>query len=457
MNERRFRDLIAELIDENPFAIRAVLRILRVEFTSKVATLAVTCEERPRLLVNLDFVRAHCRTDDEAKALLCHEFLHVLLRHTETRKPLTPARHLAFDAVINAIIHRQHGETYSALMSRYYAGEPGLGRLLRPMNAPELAAYTSEFGRKCRWPDWVRAWSALYEGRLVADDIEALARDLRGRQLGTCATPGSPFEIVNGSVNIDRLLGDHDGLDGRLPDSLVKALDQTLKTMNGGGVWRTPKDRGVGSTAYSTLVTAADEALHHWQRRTLELLLEHLLPDPRSRAIRDVPQAYRIPVLSPGDRRAFLRAQWSPFLPEACWQGTMPRCEGTAQVYLDVSGSMNAEMPLVIALLARLSNWIRRPLWAFSNTVVPALIESGQLKTSTTGGTSMTCVLEHVAKTRPAAAIVLTDGYIEQLGQTAVRRALAATRFTALLTRDGNPAQLHRAGIPYRQLDRVPR
>ena len=90
MNADRFRAILAELIDENPFAIRAVLRILGVEFTAGVPTLAVTCEERPRLLVNLDFVGEHCRTDAEVKALLCHEFLHVLLRHTEERKPLHP-------------------------------------------------------------------------------------------------------------------------------------------------------------------------------------------------------------------------------------------------------------------------------------------------------------------------------------------------------------------------------
>ena len=134
MNETRFRSLVEELVDENPFAIRAVLKILGIEFTPDVPTLAVTCEARPRMLVNLDFVREHCRTDAEVKALVCHEFLHVLLRHTEARKPVTRARHLALDAVINAIIHREHGEAYSAMMSRYYASVPGLWRLLRRMD-----------------------------------------------------------------------------------------------------------------------------------------------------------------------------------------------------------------------------------------------------------------------------------------------------------------------------------
>ena len=86
-----------------------MLKILSVEFTTRVPTLAVTCEGRPRLLVNLDFVSEHCRTDIEVKAVVCHEFLHVLLRHTERLTPSTTAEHLAFDAVINAIVDALSG------------------------------------------------------------------------------------------------------------------------------------------------------------------------------------------------------------------------------------------------------------------------------------------------------------------------------------------------------------
>ncbi len=88
MTPERFLAALRELVDENPFAIRAVLRILVVEFTDEVPTLAVTTEARPRLLVNAAFVEQHCASEDEAKAVVCHEFLHVLLRHTEETAPL---------------------------------------------------------------------------------------------------------------------------------------------------------------------------------------------------------------------------------------------------------------------------------------------------------------------------------------------------------------------------------
>ena len=141
MNAMQVRALLHELMDENPFAIRAVLRILSVEFTNAVPTLSVTNEPRPRLLINLEFVAKHCKTEEHVKALLCHEFLHVLLRHTDEPGAPTPARHLAADAVINAIIHRQLGEKYSDLMATYYRDAQGLMPLLRPMAQGECARY----------------------------------------------------------------------------------------------------------------------------------------------------------------------------------------------------------------------------------------------------------------------------------------------------------------------------
>ena len=150
MTARDFHNVYRELIDENPLAIRAVLKVLCVEFTDTVPTLAVTCETRPRLLVNLAFVRAHCRTEAHVKALICHEFLHVLLRHTERLTELTRPEHLAVDAVINAIIHRSLGPEFSGMMSRYYADERGVARLLRPPTDVEQTRTNLVFWRRLR-------------------------------------------------------------------------------------------------------------------------------------------------------------------------------------------------------------------------------------------------------------------------------------------------------------------
>ena len=437
MNAEYFNALYQELIEENPFAVRAVLKVLQVEFTASVPTLAVTCETRPRLLVNLAFLKKHCRTDQHVKAIICHEFLHVLLRHTERIAAFSPAEHVAFDAVINAIIHRELGDDYSEFMSRYYAKEKGVRQLLRP---PTRTERTKNVRSK---PALMRAWVSLYDGLLIADDIADLARDV----IDVKKVPPTETILIGGH--------DHPELVGELPEVLQGALDQALKSMNGCGIWRSPKGRGVGANAYRAAIPAVSQGVQRWRRETLEVLRRHMLPDPKAVRRDTRPLHFTVPVLSPGDRRATLRAMWSPLLPEARWSTQQRLRGGTAQVYLDVSGSMNAEMPLIIGLLARLGSFIRKPLWAFSDVVAKAEIVNGRLLADTTGGTSMACVLEHIAETRPAAAVVVTDGYIETLSPALIA-GVRGTRLHVIVTRDGSPQMLHRAGISYSQLSRLP-
>lgn len=441
MTPRDFHNIIRELVDENPLAVRAVLKILSVEFTESVPTLAVTCDDTPRLLVNLTFVSAHCRTDAEVKAVICHEFLHVLLRHTDRVAAVTPEEHLAADAVINAIIHRTLGIEASAMMSRYYANERGLHRLLRRPRQEERSPSRPSAAET----RLLRVWESLYAGLLVVDDIRDLATGFKLRK-------GAPRP---------QLIGNHADVPApgsRLTEAdslLQQALDNVLKAMNGSGIFRSPGDHGIGAAAYRAQVQGVDTKLWKWQRQAYEVLRRHLLPDPKSTAKEPAAVTFTLPVLSPGDRRASLRSLWSPFLPDALWNTEHTARVGTAHVYLDVSGSMDAEMPLIVNLLGKLSRYIRRPFWAFSNHVAPARIERGQLLADTTGGTSMKCVLEHIERTQPAAAIVVTDGYIEPLTRADVRR-IGSTRLHVIVTRDGNSTLLQSAGLSYTQLSGVP-
>lgn len=450
MIEAEFRAIYRELIDENPLAIRAVLQILGIEFTDEVPTLAVTCTEKPILKVNLGFVVAECKTEEHVKALIVHEFLHILLRHTRSTKALTPERHLATDAVINAIIHRQMGEAYSDLMSQYYAGETGIRRLLRCPREDEANSVDWSDRNECQ-PQIEVAWNALYYGGLCADDIEELAKDLHSDKGGLG----------------ERLLGGHQrnegagGCDepsaggGPLPEALARALDRSLESMNGDGIWRSPHGRGIAADAYQNEVLEADTQVDAWRRATFEVLKRHVDPASNGGLTEDRPFDYLLPVLSSHDRRATLRSLWSPLLPEAHWQGARSHPVGGTQIYLDVSGSMAAEMPLIVKLLGRLSRYIERPFWAFSNLVARAEIRNGRLVAETTGGTSMACVLEHVARTRPPAAVIVTDGYIERLPRDLVR-STRATRLHVIVTRDGSGKLLQQAHIPFTQLGSLP-
>jgi hypothetical protein len=449
LDAQLFRSILEEMIDENPLAVRAVLRILRVEFCSTVPTLAVTLEEQPRLLVNLQFLADHCEKETHVKACIAHEFLHVLLGHTERFKRMTQAQNVALDAIINSIIHRTMGPEYSQFFGIFYSEAYSINKLLRPPTEKDGSAICWEIQTGQADEDashnehqLLRAWEALYKGQLVSDDVMELSKDFQDAE-----DYGSCLDMP--------LIGNHEAVGQELPEALEEALNNAMKQMNGDGIWRSPKDRGVGTLGYESLWAVRDVPLELWKRRALEVLKRCLIPDNRSSLLQAQDALYRVPVLSPRDRRAFLRSMWSPVLPESDWTTQVDRPTGCANVYLDVSGSMNAEMPLIISLLGQLRKAIRMPFWAFSDEVCPATIKDGRLVTTTTGGTSMACVLKHVAETRPSAAVVVTDGYIEAI-DLRLLDSLRTTRLHALVTRDGTTSNLRTAGIPYTQLEKLP-
>ena len=116
---------------------------------------------------------------------------------------------------------------------------------------------------------------------------------------------------------------------------------------------------------------------------------------------------------------------------------------------------MNVEIPVLITLLSRLGRRVRRPLWAFSNEVFPAQIKDGKLIATSTFGTRLACVLEHVAAESPPTALVVTDGYIEEIAPSLLHRT-AATKLHVIVTRSGDSSALRQAGISYTQLGRFP-
>jgi predicted metal-dependent peptidase len=448
--EARFENVLLELIEENPLAVRPVLKILRRRFTTKVPTLAVTLTDPPELLINPSFIEEHCKTEEQLKAVLFHEFLHVILGHTMRFKEMSTVQNLALDAAINAIIFRQCGPEYASLFAEYYADEVGVACLLRPKSDEERLrdefddqreeeAYSDSQDIREQLED---AWDALYEGELVADDVLEIAETIsaQGHRL-----------MTKGKV----LIGNHDGVSVPVSGALADAVEDALRQMNGSGIWRSPDGQGVGAYEYRSLVTDVDEKMVRWQAQTLKALRKALIPDRRSMLTEHQESSYRLPVLSPRDRRAFLRAGWSPFIPDADNTASVEFPLGNANVYLDVSGSMDAEMPLVVSLLNKVRKFIRMPFWAFSNKVSPARIESGKLQTDSTGGTSIACVLQHLALAKPVCAVVVTDGYIGSI-DTEMLRACSGTRLTAIVTRDGDPSALHRAGISYVQLEKLP-
>jgi hypothetical protein len=438
-----FRSLLQETIDENPLACRAVLSICRVEFTKRVETLSVSLGRPSVLNVNLGFLQKHCRTEKQVKAVLIHEFLHILLGHTLKFKKMTPALNVALDAVINAVIHRKLGEEYSSMMAAYYREAEGLLRLLRPATPEEhSAAYTAKRHHLPCDP-LLHLHASLYTGQAIADDVLSIANSMGGK-ISEVFLGGRPS-----------LLGDHDRdlseLENLDPADEHK-LKQALVVLDAKGIF---SDQDATKPQILSRAPLQKSMPASWRAKTLPLLRRLIVPDPRSRLTLPQTRTYLAPVLNASDRRGALRALWSPLIPEIAWDTVHPQPAGSVQVYLDVSGSMNPFLDALVALLAGFSSHIRKPLWAFSTQVHPARIVAGELQTSSTGGTMLGCVYQHIRQTRPRKALIVTDGFVEDSSATACPRDICTIE--AIIPHDGHDTILVKQHkIPTTRLSKLP-
>ncbi len=436
---RRFEAVLRELIDENALACQGIMSILTVEYTDAVSTLAVSLEAKPSLLVNLDFLNAHATKEVHLKTVLLHEFLHVLLNHTEQFESMDAATNLALDAIINHIIHRSHGAEYSDFFSRYYGDQQGHLRLLRPLEA-EVPAGDSLYPLRRK----------LMEGKIVVDDLRELVHEMSRDQYPT----GSPlFKPTGGKC----LLGNHATRTSEqaMSEQVREALRETLKSLNGHGIYREPKSHGFGADPYPERFAGKGANMRRWEHEAWRILRKLCTADSRASLTETADCDVLLPVLNESDRRAFVTSMWSPLLPNVCWSLSQEQPGRTTAVYLDVSGSMQAEMQSLVHLLWRLKRFIREPLWAFSDQVSQATIRKGILETETSGGTAMNSVLAHFAASTVEQAVVVTDGYIEPCDADLLH-SLGERNIYAVVSRDGSTHVLDRAGIPSYQLENYP-
>ncbi len=442
IDEDLFRSILAETVDENPLACRAVLAVDRIELTNSVQTLSVSLGRQSTLRANLSFMEKHCRTEEHVKALLIHEFLHILLGHTIRFEKMTRSLNIALDAAINAIIHRKLGDAYSSMMANYYGGAKGFLQVLGPMEEEKRRAVNIAVA--CRQPvdPLTTLHAALYNGKVLADDILSIASDLCNTAF--CAWDGE------GPL----LLGDHerDFTETAIPEGVEgMKIRQTLVSLDAEGIFRDIHARKPQSMRPLVVQEGISSS---WRAVTLQILRRLVTPDIRGRVDEDKTRTHLAPILNCADRRGALRAMWSPVIPDNKWEVPLAASRGTVQVYLDVSASMGQVLQPLVRLLAEFSGVVRRPLWAFSTEVSIATIIKGELQTRTTGGTSLACVYEHLKKTRPAKALVITDGYVEN-GRSAEE---VSCNIEAIIPHDGHEAilqQVHR--IPVTRLSPLTR
>ncbi|MFM8348439.1 MAG: hypothetical protein ACKOAR_10410 [Bacteroidota bacterium] len=253
--EQTIRSILSDMAAENPLACRALLDISAVEFTGDVRTMAVSIQQRPVLMINMNFCRQHLQSESDVKCVLLHEFLHVLLNHHLQYEVNTPLLNIALDAVINAIIHRVKGPEYSDFFCRFYEWKmPSI--LLRP--EPAVTAG----GEEEKIPiEWLYLHKELYSGKVSATDllerledrIQPLLEDLK--------------KLI--------LLGNHEQkVRIRLPEHIQEALRKRLGNDPTFGL-----PGKAGEQEKKSIQALERFRINRWRRQAMAALRKCVIPD----------------------------------------------------------------------------------------------------------------------------------------------------------------------------------
>ena len=415
---------LARALPAASYELEALCRVAGIEWSRTIPTAAVTCGDRTRLLVNPDFVAQHCPLDEHLFLLVMHELWHVLLAHTRLYARPTPAHNVAFDAIINAGLGRQHpAPEYLEFFERLNSPDVFPALLLRPpIGWPERPRYptvgpdgTVDILRALYPPPNRPCFEPTYD-----EILQLLEND------GPGGTPPLSGDDDQGGER-PTLLGDHDERVGELRDRAATDDDlfgDVVRRIV--ATWPPPPfplgGRDSGGNLAQTWGAILDPPEHDVRRAFVAVLRRSLGTRHggfRRRTRIEVPTVAGAGVL-PNARDRLAPARRLLGAPTTLWaqpsstRARVPETPAAAHVYVDVSGSMDVLLPHILGLL--LPYAVRREIdvYQFSTEIVPLPLD--QLRTArlqTTGGTSINCVLEHaLAAPRLQRALVLTDGYV---------------------------------------------
>lgn len=413
---------ILDAFPSGSYSLAALLRLVDIVETTAVPTAAVECKAQPRLLVNPEFVARHAPVPEKLLMLVMHELHHVLLGHTTFFPRTTPARNFVFDAVINGIVCRMFPRPqHVAFFRDYYSADRFPECLLAPPpgwpgELTGMAGGLRQLGaRRARRVHEVHthlysAAGASYQE--VFDLLPGLLEEVGGR---AASTKGSASGAAVAAVP---LLGDHGADDGsassleRCSPLLFDIVRDVVEQ------WPQPPDPIRGRSLADVLRQSRVEPLPRSRRARLRALIRRVASagdDGRLARFRIGPAELCTVVPHLHRRAIVLRALGAePLLhqgPVAVRQ--RQRSGERVHVYLDVSGSMTGILDALFGAVLDCAALVHPTVHLFSTKVVDVSLPGLRAGVcTTTGGTDIRCVAEHMAAHRVRRALFVTDGFV---------------------------------------------
>lgn len=420
--EQDLEDRILSSFPINELTFGKLLSLLEIRASREIPTACVTLGNRSSLLINPDFVEEHCQTDESLVMLVLHELMHILLGHTRLFKHVTPAQNIAFDAIINAQLCLQHPEpAYTALFRHSYRDDELPFALLRP---PE--------GWGNHSVNWKLKNKALYVHKALYSETSVSYLEIYDLLSHSKVCQGDAVEVP--------LLGNHE-VNECVPPPYV--LDEIAEIVSRWPMIDTFSGRDEGGLLDGSSITVMSprRTATHLIRKALKGLANIESHFQGSPVIEQVDTCSVVPFPTRQDRRAnVLRLLGAEPL---FYQGTSTALNtgyrNRVHVYLDVSGSMNLELPFIYGALVPLLIHIYPQVHLFSTTIedIP-LADLKKGKVSTTGGTNISPVTAHMIKHKVQKAVFITDGIVGSVpGEHQLKLKKLGTRINTVLTYGG--------------------
>lgn len=400
--------IIARILDVIPlrsFELTTFLSLFRVRFSEKTKTACVTCGDSPELLLNKDFIEAHCQTNEHLFMLVMHELYHVILGHTTLFPHATEVRNLVFDAVINAILCSLFPKPeFTSFFTTYYPSDKMPFALLRPKGeGTPLAAE--------------QALKLLYGGSDTGtyhDVYEALLKS-------GCIKEIKLVVKSDGEDGEPLLLGSHaeenEEISQEMKDLIHKIISKWPspdRPLQGQDLGAEECERGFDADADPTI------RLRRGIRRLMRRAAIPGKKEVRRRSVREMvcETATFLPDWHDRSHEAREIAFGDALIYSTTTRLQRPSSRDNRQafVYFDVSGSVAEEVPSVAQALLPYCRSGLCTVHVFSTVVHPTTARDlAARKFVSTGGTDIDCVLRHVldlpARKRPRSVVVVTDGY----------------------------------------------